>query len=278
MKTKPTLLIAIVTFCTALAGAAFAADTVGSGKYKLILHRGGVVEDKFPDNCAAALQAAAKRHVWMIEVDIRETKDGVPVMRHDEDFQRDYHDPRKVEDMTWREISQLRSTFANQTPLRFEELVGMAHDAGLRLMLDTKEHSERFCAVIESILAKYDMVALCYIIDTPESRRYFAGKAPVGASSDFLKKLVTENPKEKDRFYLFEHGPELDPEKMKWAQANGIRIVPSINMDHYKVRGPGGKMQTTREQMLAAAKADIDRLKAAGVTEFQIDSEFFDWF
>ena len=55
--------------------------------YHLIAHRGGVVEDKFPDNSAAALAAAVARGYWGIEIDIRETKDGVLVMQHDPDLE-----------------------------------------------------------------------------------------------------------------------------------------------------------------------------------------------
>ena len=64
--------------------------------YKLIAHRGGVVEDKFPDNSAPALHAAIARGYWGLEIDIRETKDGVLVMRHDPDLKLYYNDPRQL--------------------------------------------------------------------------------------------------------------------------------------------------------------------------------------
>ncbi|HYD84553.1 MAG TPA: glycerophosphodiester phosphodiesterase family protein, partial [Opitutus sp.] len=54
--------------------------------YKLFAHRGGVVEDKFPDNSADAVRAAIERGYWGLEIDIRETKDGVLVLRHDADL------------------------------------------------------------------------------------------------------------------------------------------------------------------------------------------------
>ena len=64
--------------------------------YQLIAHRGGVVEDRFPDNSASAIQAAVERGYWGIEIDIRETKDGVLVMRHDADLKLYYDDPRQL--------------------------------------------------------------------------------------------------------------------------------------------------------------------------------------
>ena len=159
-------------FAALLGIAGSTASGASSSAYKLILHRGGIVEDKFPDNSGGALQAAAERKVWMIEVDIRETKDGVAVMRHDPDLKLYYNDARKVQDLTWKELSGLRSQLANQPLLTFEELVSRAKQANLRLMLDTKPpHTAKFLALIESILAKHGMVASCYVIGTPESRQ-----------------------------------------------------------------------------------------------------------
>jgi glycerophosphoryl diester phosphodiesterase len=107
--------------------------------YRLIAHRGGVVEEKFPDNSASALKAAIARRYWMLEVDIRETKDGVLVMRHDADLKLDYGDPRKVFETTWGEIEKLRSSATGERIWRFDELVPAAKAAGLRLMLDSKD-------------------------------------------------------------------------------------------------------------------------------------------
>src|SRR5688572_16882286 len=55
------------------------------GDYKLIAHRGGVVEDKNPENSPSAIEEAISRGYWMIEVDIRETKDGIAIAQHDPD-------------------------------------------------------------------------------------------------------------------------------------------------------------------------------------------------
>jgi glycerophosphoryl diester phosphodiesterase len=264
----------------ALLGLAGSAAPGASGtKYQLILHRGGIVEDKFPDNSGGALQAAAEREVWMIEVDIRETKDGVAVMRHDPDLKLYYNDARKVQDLTWQELSRLRSPLANQPLLTFEELVLRAKQANLRLMLDTKApHSAKFPAVIESILAKHGMVASCYVIGTPESRKYFLGKAPVAANQQLLQEVIAKDAKAAANYYLFEHGNVLTPEKVAWAKKHGVKVVPTVNLFHYETRNADGTINHDRAAIMKAAKADIERLKAGGVTEFQIDSEFMEWF
>src|SRR5687767_1068040 len=143
------IVMLLVTFTDVIASAAQPA----AREYRLILHRGGVVEDKFPDNSAGALQAAVARKAWMLEVDIRETKDGVLIVRHDPDFKLNYNDPRQVRELTWEEIRHLRSDIAEQRPWRFEDLVKAARDTGLRLMLDSKDpHSAEFCTKVEAIL------------------------------------------------------------------------------------------------------------------------------
>lgn len=276
MKTHPSVRFVLLGIVAFGAGATPAA---AASSYKLILHRGGVVEDKFPDNSDGALLAAAERKVWMIEVDIRETKDGVAVMRHDPDLKLYYNDSRKVQDLTWREMSSMRSPLANQPLLTFEDLVARAKKANLRLMLDTKPpHSEKFPARIEAILAGHGMVASCYVIGTEASRRHFLGKAPVAANMAALKEILAREPADAAKYYLFEHGNVLTPDKVAWANANGIRIVPTVNLFHYETRNADGMVKHDRPAIMKAAKADIERLKASGVTEFQIDSEFMAWF
>lgn len=64
----------------------------------------------------------------MIEVDIRESKDGVAVAQHDPDFKRFYNHSQKVGEMTWEEISKLRAAPGNKAPLSFEELVQLCKE------------------------------------------------------------------------------------------------------------------------------------------------------
>ena len=263
---------------------ALAAGTPGrpapDARYFLIAHRGGVVEDKYPDNRPASLQAAVTRGYRMLEVDIRETKDGVLVMRHDPDWQLDYGEPRQVIDLTWEETRRLRTTPAGWQPWRFEDLVPAARAAGLRLMLDSKApHSAEFPAKVEAILRRHGMLESCYVIGTGDVMERLTGKALVGKKFRALQALAATDPAAKDRYFLFDHG-SLTAEQVQWAQARGFRIVASINLYHYyDARTMAGKSRDELAPViLAAAKADIEKLKALGVTEFQIDSEFDAWF
>jgi hypothetical protein len=79
----------------------------------------------------------------------------------------------------------------------------------------------------------------------------------------------------KSRYFLFDHG-SLTAEMVRWAQSNGLRVIPSINVYHY--HDPATMAGKSREELapliFAAAQKDIEKLKALGVTDFQIDSEF----
>jgi glycerophosphoryl diester phosphodiesterase len=279
MKTSLTC-SAIVVLLAAFADSIATAAQPAAREYRLILHRGGVVEDRFPDNSAGALKAAVARKAWMLEVDIRETKDGVLIVRHDPDLKLNYNDPRQVRELTWEEIRQLRSDIAEQHPWRFEDLVKAAHDAGLRLMLDSKDpHSAEFCTKVEAILKKYGMVGSCYIIGTRDALDHFTGKALVGLKYGALKARVENDPSAKEKYFLFGQG-DMTTEMVRWAQAQGLKVVPSINVYHYyDAKTMDGKPRAELEKIIfAAAQRDIEKFKALGVTEFQIDSEFMQWF
>lgn len=255
--------------------------SLGAGPYQLLAHRGGVVEDKFPDNSAAALQAAVARSYRGLEIDIRETKDGVLVMQHDPDLQLNFGDPRKIIECTWDELRPLRTKLGQQPLWTFDDVVRTAREAGLRLMLDPKApHSADFAAKVEAVLVQHDMLASCYVIGTADVMDRLTGKALVGKKFRSLKPLVDADPSRKKDYFLFEEGRNLTPEMVKWAQDRGIHVVPSINTYHYydAATMTGKSREEIAPAILAAARRHVEQFKALGLTEFQIDSEFDGWF
>lgn len=279
MKTTRLLPLAACLACFSLSVAS--AQEKSAAPYRLIAHRGGVVEDRFPDNSAAALHGAVARGYWGLEIDIRETKDGVLVMQHDPDLKLNFGDPRLIFETTWEELHPLRTRVAGQPLWRFEDVVQAARDAGLRLMLDSKDpHTPGFAAKVEAVLQKYDMLGRCYIIGTGDAMNHFTGKALVGKKFRSLRPLVEADPTAKDRFFLFDEGTTLTEDMVKWAQARGVKVVPSINIYHYY--DPKTMTGKSREELapiiFTAARRHIEALKALGVVEFQIDSEFDGWF
>lgn len=234
----------------------------------LIAHRGGVVGDTYAENSPGAVEAAIAAGYWMIEVDVRESADGKMVVHHDEDFQRFYGDARQLAEMSWDEIAGLVATPGGSRPMLFSELAALCRGR-MRLMLDTKppEHSEAFFDELESVLVENDLLESAFIIGTDQSRRRFLGKAKVGVDRSALKEALDRDESVTSRYFLFEHGRDLDAETVHWAEGLGVDVVPSINIFHYD----------DLPDHFASAKADVGRMHDAGVVYFQIDSVYDEW-
>jgi len=246
-----------------LCAALLAALTAGAAEpVRWIAHRGGVVSTQFAENSPASLDEAARRDYWMIEVDVRESKDGKLVVQHDPDFERFYGAKRLVADMNWEEISKLRAKPGGTAPMTFRDLCRRAKGK-LRLMIDTKEpsHGEAFYQEMESAMRENGLLESAYFIGTAESRERFRGKARVSATGAELRAALAEKPDAAREFFVFEWG-SMSPETIAFARKHKVPVVPSINTFHYK------------EDPLDRGSADIRRLLKLGVTEFQIDSVY----
>src|SRR5688572_33352670 len=86
---------------------------------------------------------------------------------------------------------------------------------------------------VEAVLRKHDMVANCFVIGTADVMDRLTGKALVGKKFRSLKPLLEADPAAKGKFFLFEEGRTLTEEMVKWAQARGVQVVPSVNVYHY---------------------------------------------
>jgi glycerophosphoryl diester phosphodiesterase len=229
---------------------------------RLIAHRGGVVSGQFAENSPASLEEAVRRGYWMIEVDVRESKDGKLVVHHDPDFKRFYGVDRQVAGMSWSEIAKLRAEPGNTRPMTFREVCERAKGR-LRLMIDTKlpEHSDAFYLEMESALRDNGLLESAYIIGTEESRARLKGKARISARGDELRVLAGKG-ETLNHYFVFEWG-NMSEETVRWAQARAVPVVPSINTFHYGEEDP-----------MKRGEQDIRRLRKLGVTEFQIDSVY----
>jgi len=236
-------------------------------QFKLIGHRGGIVEGRYPENTQPAIQAAIDRRYHMLEVDIRESKDGKLVVHHDTNFRRFYGDDRMVAEMTWDEISKLQSIQGKHSPVQFYEVAALCKGK-IQLMIDTKvpDHPEAFYEEMERVLRENELLDSAFFIGTPESKAFFKGKAKISINYPQLEEAVKAGEAVDQLYFLFEHGNELTESKVDFAQQHGVTVVPSVNIFHYN-----------NEDHMSGAYRDITWLKEAGVTYFQIDSEYDRW-
>lgn len=72
----------------------------------VIAHRGA--SQAAPENSLAAIRAAREQGVNWLELDVKITYDGVPILMHDETLNRTTNGQGLVADKTWEEMSQLK--------------------------------------------------------------------------------------------------------------------------------------------------------------------------
>ncbi len=237
--------------------------------YKMIAHRGGVTEGKYCEYDPAAIQEAIDRGYYMLEIDIRQTKDGVLILNHDPDFSKFFGVHKKVKDMDWSDIEKFRSKDGGFRPMLLEELAQMC-SGKIKFMLDLKEGnpSDEFYRKLGQVLEKYDLLSGAYFIDN-DAKRFFWGKAKFNFRVHELPRIKDELSQGKDvacNYFLFDNGNRMNSEVVKWCQKNSVTVVPSVNDFHYRL-----------ENDMKGAKRDIVFLKECGVTEFQIDSQYDRW-
>ncbi len=235
--------------------------------YKLIAHRGGVVDETHPENSPGSLEAAIARGYWMIEVDIRRTKDGEPILQHDANFKRFYGDERPVEQMTWAEVSRLRSNPGGTKPIHFREACAMC-EGKVRLMLDLKsaDWPEAFYNNLASVMQRHKLLATAYMLGGGTRPATFLGpKCFQSANTARLRAAIDRGEDVKSRYYLFEQASELSPETFALCGRYGVIPVASINTFRYTM--------AKRDEWQGPVE-DAARMKALGVRHFQIDSRY----
>lgn len=126
----------------------------------LIAHRGASVEA--PENTLVAIKRAIALQVDCIEMDLRLTKDGIPVVIHDSSLHRTTNAARRgvcVEDLTLEEVKQLDAgswfsqDFAGEQIPTLQEVLALDRK-GSSLMLEIKKGMWATEKVVAKIIAE----------------------------------------------------------------------------------------------------------------------------
>lgn len=251
-----------------LQGAPLAIAQQANLAFRLIAHRGGVVDSQRIEHSLAGLQMAIDRGYWMVEIDVRETKDGLPVVHHDRDFRRYFDHPQNVAEMTWDEIRRLRSSPGNHRPLLLSEFAA-ACCGKMRVMLEMKgpSHDTPYYESVERILRENDLLGDAYMIGIPEAKVYFQGKVRTSMQHERLERAIAAGEDVASLYFLFEGARYLEKKTITIARAANVPIVAALNKHHY--RG---------DESMQRALADVHQMKKLGVRSFQIDSVYDRWF
>lgn len=234
----------------------------GEDKYHLIAHRGGVVDDQTAENSLASLKKASKEGYWMVEVDLRLTRDSVLIIHHDPNFKRYYGVNKTVSEMDWNDVKELKGDLGNRV-LSFEETLKFCQESDLQVMVDNKIKGydiDLFGEVV-ALLKKYKRLEHAMMIGTDESTAFFTGKVKLSCTRQQLQDNMLKsgfNPKD---YYLF--SKSISKEDVEWTRRHGIMAVGVINAWALKAGN-----------MMEEASEEAKKLKEAGVGYYQIDSIF----
>ncbi|ACU59735.1 glycerophosphoryl diester phosphodiesterase [Chitinophaga pinensis DSM 2588] len=238
-----------------------AQSPVATKPYRLIAHRGRVVDSTTDQNSLEALNKAIAQGYWMVEVDLRMTKDSVLITHHDKNFRYSFGLDSAVSSMTWAAISKLRNANGYRVQ-RFEEV--LAHCEGkLGVMIDNKLEGNDTAVWIRltTLLKKYDLYKSALMIGTDESTPYFTGKVRLSCTRQQLETNINRPDYKASNYYLF--SDKISKEDYVWAYGHNILVVGVINAWAFQ---PG--------ESVTKAAAQAAALKAAGVQCFQIDAEY----
>ncbi len=128
----------------------------------LVAHRG--LAPGLPENTMAAFENVIARGVGVIEIDLRGTADGAVVVMHDDTVDRTTDGTGDVTELTLAEIKALDAgvyageEFAGQTVPTYEEVLQLAQQHGVMLLLDIKLSDTLDREQIVRLTEEYDAV------------------------------------------------------------------------------------------------------------------------
>jgi len=236
----------------------------------LIAHRGGVVSQGTPENSLAAIRLASHRDYDMVELDVREAKDHVPMLFHglgaSGHLYVDCGIDQRLEELTSDELSRITYRLSTQPIARLSDALELCADLHLGVMLDIKATtpSNEFLKHISESLNRNGLAPSAMTLSvSPRVEEQLQGVVvfPV-YEEDYCRVLNGEAVDLRGRYY-FDWGSRIKEEAVRLVQESGAFVIAAINSFHYP-----------RHARRALAGQDIQRLLKAGVDGFQIDDEF----
>jgi hypothetical protein len=233
----------------------------------LIAHRGGVITEESPECSLAAIELAAESGYAMVELDVQCSRDGVPIVFHDESLMTACGRRGRTSDYSASELLTFVYTGTSQKIISLETALEECRARGLGVMFDLKHDQED-----APFLDRLDrLITLCRLTTAAVS---ISGSVKARERLEHVLFRPT-----KEQMSRFRKGENVDLERTFWfglprdlpsadvarLKACGAYVFPAINTFRYPEEGD-------RE----LARADIERLISAGVDGFQIDSIYSD--
>ncbi len=235
----------------------------------LIAHRGGVITSISPECSLAAIEAAAHDKYDMVELDVQETSDHLPVVFHDRSMLKACGIDSKISEKTLSEITQIRYIAGGQPVASLEDALHLCKKLNLGIMLDIKlAGSETFFERIRNLITEIGFPnAVVTINGNPVIRKNVESISWLTVTNEEFKRVQEGESLDLKRRFWFGLPQDLPVEMIRKLHDCGALVIPGVNIFRY----PG-------EVHLELAKKDIEDLNEHWVDGFQIDSVYRDFF
>ena len=239
--------------------------SVKSRKPILIAHRGGVVTAQSPECSIAAIHLAKQQDYAMVELDIRKSRDNVPIVFHDSDMKKACGIDKSIKELNADEIVKITYVNTDQTICTLDQALSICRSLKLGLMLDVKVvEDEKFFQKIVTLIKKHGYENSSVTINgDPVLREQLKEIALLTVTQDEFKKVRQGLSCDLRKKFWFGLPHQLPGEMVKLLQQNGACVIPAINTFRYPDEGH-----------YELARKDIQRLNEAGVDGYQIDSVY----
>lgn len=227
------------------------------------LHRGGVITPEAPECSLRALRLAGEMGFEMIELDIRESKDGVPVIFHDNTMMDDTGKPGRAEDYTAAELAEIMFSGSDQKIPTLAEALAIHKEYGMGLMLDIKtDGSDEYYQTIRQLILEngLEQSTVC-IARYEKAQKHLSDVSLMRMSKAEFDAVERGDEVDLANKFWFGHADHIGDEMVSKIHERGALVFPSINIFHYP-----------EDRHLEIAERDIKRFISLGVITFQVDS------
>lgn len=207
---------------------------------RIIAHRGHKVGA--PEQTMVAFKLAADLGATMLEADLRFTRDGVPVLMHDDLLDRTTSGRGPVSAMGWTEMSRLDAgswfdpRFAGERVPRLDDLFELAETLGVALCIEAKGEGEdnaetalfaareleRRSRLDKDVVASFDHEALAAAVDAVPGLRTAPDRLPERGRST-ASQLVEQAQRARAKI-IQHHFADLEASVVAEVQAAGIEV------------------------------------------------------
>jgi glycerophosphoryl diester phosphodiesterase len=231
----------------------------------LCAHRGGVITDEAAENTLLAVELAAERGYGMMEVDVQESKDHVPVCFHDRSMMEACEIDDKIGNYTVDQITKIYFKGTKQRICTLDEYFALCSKHGMAIMLDIKDNgSDRFFQAIADLTRKHGLdKSTVTIARFPKVETFLKDICLMRMTKEDQKKVENNEPVDLTNKFWFDWPRYITNETIAKLHEKDVMVIPSINVFHYP-----------KDEHMERAQKDIDRMKEAKVDAYQIDSVY----